>query len=145
MFPRYSRLYTSRNLQCLGNTRSNTSNQHHTSTKLGTRKHDELKQQVHAIEPLENRTKLVDEVKTRVKEYSRTPFNEFYKLYKPRGTHLESGAVKDRPRTSCTTSRLKAIFLVLLFMYCGGTLSSNAARLLHELQIFTIPEDNEDY
>lgn len=56
-----------------------------------------------------------------------------------RGTHFASGAVFPKP---CGKKRgvLKVLTLVLPFMMVGGMLSSTAAEMLHEYDIFS-PED----
>lgn len=65
-------------------------------------------------------------------------------LSKPRGTHLKSGAVKCKPEKIVTFGRLRAALLVGIFIYCGGQASSMGARMLHEYEIFELPEDDDE-
>ena len=62
---------------------------------------------------------------------------------KPPGTHSESGAIGCRPKTNKVKSCL-AFCLVFTLMYCGGQLSSFAAHMLDEYEIFLIPDEDED-
>ena len=66
---------------------------------------------------------------------------DFY--LKPPGTHSESGAVGCRPKTNKVKSCL-AFCLVFTLIYCGGQLSSFAAHMLDEYEIFSIPDEDED-
>lgn len=62
---------------------------------------------------------------------------------KPPGTHHESGAIKREPsRTGM--GRWKAVGLVLALIYMGGQLSSLGAHMLHEYEIFELPDENDD-
>lgn len=62
---------------------------------------------------------------------------------KPPGTHLKSGAIKNKP-VGAKLGRLRALALVVALIYCGGQLSSLAARMLHEFEIFALPDDDDD-
>lgn len=64
-------------------------------------------------------------------------------LIKPTGTHHKSGAIKNKPQPVKPFRRIGAMILVCIFMYCGGQLSSLGARLLHEYDIFELPNDDE--
>lgn len=61
---------------------------------------------------------------------------------KPPGTHKKSGAIKNRPVVN-RHAPLNALLLIGLFVYLGGQLSSAAARLLSDYEIFTPEEDDE--
>ena len=80
------------------------------------------------------------------KQFTRA-FNEIPKFHeaisRPKGTHLKSGAVRECPDKIVTFGRLRAFFLVSVFLYCGGLASSVGARLLHEYEIFEIPDDDD--
>ena len=78
-----------------------------------------------------------------VRNYMETPkFHEC--ISRPRGTHLKSGAVREKPDKIVSFGRLRAFFLVTAFIYCGGQASSLGARMLHEYEIFEIPDDEFD-
>lgn len=62
---------------------------------------------------------------------------------KPRGTHLKSGAIRNKPVVN-KHGRFNALLLVLLFIFLGGQLSSIGARVLHDNEIFSLPEDEYD-
>lgn len=62
---------------------------------------------------------------------------------KPPGTHLKSGAIKNKP-VGAKLGRLRAFALVVTLIYMGGQLSSLAARMLHEFEIFSLPDDDDD-
>ena len=62
---------------------------------------------------------------------------------KPPGTHSESGAIGCRPKTNKLKGCL-AFCLAFTLIYCGGQLSSFAAHMLDEYEIFSIPDEDED-
>lgn len=64
-------------------------------------------------------------------------------ISRPKGTHLKSGAVRECPDKIVSFGRLRAFFLVSLFIYCGGQASSIGARLLHDYEIFELPDDDD--
>lgn len=75
----------------------------------------------------------------------KTPLDESkQKEYRPPGTHLENGAIKDKPEIN-RLGRLQAFVLVAAFIYIGGLLSSLGARALHEYEIFTLPDDDDEF
>jgi len=62
---------------------------------------------------------------------------------RPPGTHHESGAIKKKP-TATKRGRWKAFGLVLALIYMGGQISSLGARMLHEFEIFALPDEDDD-
>lgn len=69
------------------------------------------------------------------------PFHEA--ISRPRGTHLKSGAVRERPDKIVSFGRSGAFLLVWGFVYVGGLASSVGARLLHDYEIFELPDDDD--
>ena len=74
-------------------------------------------------------------------------YNEVPKFHeviiRPKGTHLKSGAVRECPDKIISFGRFRAFLLVLAFIYCGGQASSLGARLLHDYEIFELPDDDD--
>ena len=58
------------------------------------------------------------------------------------GIYLKSGAVKNKPEIN-RIGRLTAAVLIGTFVYFGGQLSSLGAQMLHEYEIFEIPDDDD--
>jgi len=72
------------------------------------------------------------------------PPSKFHEsISRPRGTHYKSGAVMEQPEKIASFGRLRALFLVGVFVFCGGQASSLGAHMLHEYEIFELPDDDD--
>lgn len=61
--------------------------------------------------------------------------------HKPLGTHRLSGAIRERPETK-RFFPLRAIMVVIPFLFFGGMMSKRGAKLLQDYEIF-VPEEDE--
>ena len=118
---------------------------YHTSTNVSTNKHNALKQLNNSSGINVISGSFLKEPNTFLYR-SEEQINECDLEFrtKPQGTHLQSGAIKHKPATN-RHGFFRAIFLIFIFVCLGGRISSLGAHLLHEYEIFALPEDDEFY